>query len=327
MAGQTGTLSERMRDTAGQRRCQAKTGTLNGVSNLAGYCQSAEWRHARVRVLQRRDRNRRRRTRSRTTWRSASLATDRSGTPGRQQPLQPGLVEHRHPVARPSRAWSRGLAGDQVVGLLGDRAGHAPAGRLDALGGLLAGQSVGSVPVSTNVLPESAPLPRARTRFGEAQTDLAQLADQCRACARRAVAPRSTATIFSPMPGRLCDLLGVAASRASMSRKRIARLRPVTSPTSSIPSANSTRANGRCFEASIAASRLRQRDLAEALQLQQPLRALSAGRNRRRVFTSPSCCSSATCFSPSPSMSIAPRETKCLSSCQRALGSRGWGTW
>jgi D-alanyl-D-alanine carboxypeptidase/D-alanyl-D-alanine-endopeptidase (penicillin-binding protein 4) len=42
VAGQTGTLSERMRNTPADGRCQAKTGTLNGVSNLAGYCQAAD---------------------------------------------------------------------------------------------------------------------------------------------------------------------------------------------------------------------------------------------------------------------------------------------
>lgn len=40
VAGHSGTLSERMRGTAASGRCQAKTGTLVGVSNLAGYCQS-----------------------------------------------------------------------------------------------------------------------------------------------------------------------------------------------------------------------------------------------------------------------------------------------
>jgi D-alanyl-D-alanine carboxypeptidase/D-alanyl-D-alanine-endopeptidase (penicillin-binding protein 4) len=38
IAGHTGTLSERMRHTPASGRCQAKTGTLIGVSNLAGYC-------------------------------------------------------------------------------------------------------------------------------------------------------------------------------------------------------------------------------------------------------------------------------------------------
>jgi D-alanyl-D-alanine carboxypeptidase/D-alanyl-D-alanine-endopeptidase (penicillin-binding protein 4) len=41
IAGHTGTLSERMRGTPASGRCQAKTGTLEGVSNLAGYCQAA----------------------------------------------------------------------------------------------------------------------------------------------------------------------------------------------------------------------------------------------------------------------------------------------
>jgi D-alanyl-D-alanine carboxypeptidase/D-alanyl-D-alanine-endopeptidase (penicillin-binding protein 4) len=42
VAGRTGTLVHRMRATAAQGRCQAKTGTLLGVSNLAGYCTSAQ---------------------------------------------------------------------------------------------------------------------------------------------------------------------------------------------------------------------------------------------------------------------------------------------
>jgi serine-type D-Ala-D-Ala carboxypeptidase/endopeptidase (penicillin-binding protein 4) len=39
VAGHSGTLSERMRGTAADGRCQGKTGTLTGVSNLVGYCQ------------------------------------------------------------------------------------------------------------------------------------------------------------------------------------------------------------------------------------------------------------------------------------------------
>jgi D-alanyl-D-alanine carboxypeptidase/D-alanyl-D-alanine-endopeptidase (penicillin-binding protein 4) len=40
VAGRTGTLEERMRHTYAEGRCEAKTGTLTGVSNLAGYCQA-----------------------------------------------------------------------------------------------------------------------------------------------------------------------------------------------------------------------------------------------------------------------------------------------
>jgi D-alanyl-D-alanine carboxypeptidase/D-alanyl-D-alanine-endopeptidase (penicillin-binding protein 4) len=41
VAGQSGTLRLRMRGTAAAGRCQAKTGTLIGVSNLAGWCDAA----------------------------------------------------------------------------------------------------------------------------------------------------------------------------------------------------------------------------------------------------------------------------------------------
>jgi D-alanyl-D-alanine carboxypeptidase/D-alanyl-D-alanine-endopeptidase (penicillin-binding protein 4) len=41
VAGRTGTLAKRMRRTAAAGRCQGKTGTLTGYSNLVGYCQAA----------------------------------------------------------------------------------------------------------------------------------------------------------------------------------------------------------------------------------------------------------------------------------------------
>lgn len=42
VAGHTGTLELRMRHTRAAGRCEGKTGTLTGVSNLVGYCQAAD---------------------------------------------------------------------------------------------------------------------------------------------------------------------------------------------------------------------------------------------------------------------------------------------
>jgi serine-type D-Ala-D-Ala carboxypeptidase/endopeptidase (penicillin-binding protein 4) len=44
VAGRSGTISTRMRGTAAQDRCRAKTGTLRDVSALAGYCTTASGR-------------------------------------------------------------------------------------------------------------------------------------------------------------------------------------------------------------------------------------------------------------------------------------------
>ena len=45
IAGRTGTLATRMRGSAAQDRCRAKTGTLRDVSALAGYCTTTAGRH------------------------------------------------------------------------------------------------------------------------------------------------------------------------------------------------------------------------------------------------------------------------------------------
>jgi D-alanyl-D-alanine carboxypeptidase/D-alanyl-D-alanine-endopeptidase (penicillin-binding protein 4) len=40
VAGRDGTLADRMRGTAAEGNCAGKTGTLDGVSALSGYCEA-----------------------------------------------------------------------------------------------------------------------------------------------------------------------------------------------------------------------------------------------------------------------------------------------
>jgi serine-type D-Ala-D-Ala carboxypeptidase/endopeptidase (penicillin-binding protein 4) len=42
VAGETGTLQDEMRGTSAQGRCHGKTGTLQAVSNVAGYCEAED---------------------------------------------------------------------------------------------------------------------------------------------------------------------------------------------------------------------------------------------------------------------------------------------
>lgn len=51
-AGRSGTLARRMRGTAAVGRCAAKTGTINGVSALAGYCTTRRGREVAFAILQ-----------------------------------------------------------------------------------------------------------------------------------------------------------------------------------------------------------------------------------------------------------------------------------
>ncbi|WP_026912950.1 D-alanyl-D-alanine carboxypeptidase/D-alanyl-D-alanine-endopeptidase [Patulibacter minatonensis] len=51
-AGRSGTLAGRMRGTAAVGRCAAKTGTINGVSGLAGFCTTKRGREVAFAILQ-----------------------------------------------------------------------------------------------------------------------------------------------------------------------------------------------------------------------------------------------------------------------------------
>ena len=89
----------------------------------------------------------------------------------------------------------------------------------------------------------------------------------------------------------------------------------MTSPTPSMPIANSTRRTGAPWTR-------RSRRRAAARRSRRGPRSRRAARwsgdrSRPRCGRSPRSMKRSTCFSPRPSMSIAPREAKCVSSCQR----------
>ena len=151
-----GRVAGRMNGTAADGRCRAKTGTLIGVSALSGLLQ----RRARPgRLLDPDELGRRRRRAQRpgqdggadrplpalTT--AASLACD-GGTRASAAPpscsraaSEALLVEDGGPdLLGLGELRAGAVAGDHVVGALGDRAGHLAAGAPDQRGGLLAGQ-------------------------------------------------------------------------------------------------------------------------------------------------------------------------------------------
>ena len=126
----------------------------------------------------------------------------------------------------------------------------------------------GIVPVSTSVLPASGPSEGAGPSSTKRSPSSRRSAIRARMRSSSSCV-RIEAAIFSPIP-EVCSISsGEAASSESMSRKRWAMLRPVTSPTSSIPSANSTRANGRCYRGLDRRDQVPRRDLPKALQLEE----------------------------------------------------------
>ena len=254
VAGRSGTLETRMRKTAAAGRCVGKTGTLTGVSNLVGYCPSSNGHVLAFAIFTDGDRNRRR----------PHLPGPHRDHPRGLGPLAPseqllqaGFVEHGH--SQPLgllELRARALSRHQVVGLARYRARHATPRGHDPLGGLLAGEHrQGPRQHQRTCRPGDPRRAPGRSRRSSARARAARRS-AC-ACARPAAGRGSRRAIFSPTPGVSAICSGVAAISVSMSRIRCTRLRAVTSPTSSIPSANSTLAKGRCLEASIAASSLR----------------------------------------------------------------------
>ena len=205
-----------------------------------------------------------------------------------KQREQAGLVEHRRRRgARPSRASSPAsrrrrrsrssstpTAGDAAAGARG--CARSP----PRASGRAASRSARTSCPPAAPRPAAAPPPRiaGRARAGPRSA---------RASARRRAARGSARPSIGPMPGVSAICSAVAASSASIVRKRWARLRPVTKPTLlDADREQHARRTARSLDASIAASSRLRADLAVALELHAAARR-SAGRSRRRSRTRP----------------------------------------
>ena len=172
------------------------------------------------------------------------------------------------------------------------------------------------MPVSTNVLPASGPSPGGGPSLLEAHALRRAGRRSARASAASASWSWISSAIFGPMPGVSSICSGVAASSASIERKRCGevaagdRRRPPRgrSRTARARTACSLGRAGSFVDSSLRATARRSPRAPRAARA-------SGGRSPPRSSRGPAPAACATCFSPRPSMSIAPRETKCLSSC------------
>ena len=135
LAGQEGTVDDRMHGTAAYGRCRTKTGTITGVSNLSGYCFNTSGRMMVFSILMN----------GVGDLGLAHLEQDRIAGRRRrllsEQRQQARFVEDLGPeLLRLGQLRAGALAGDDVVGFLRDRVGDLAAGRLDQRRRLLAGQ-------------------------------------------------------------------------------------------------------------------------------------------------------------------------------------------
>ena len=171
--------------------------------------------------------------------------------------------------------------------------------------------SVGSVPVSTKVLPASglgAASRCAPALFGHgcrARRSCATTSRLCVSCEeRRGLRSRRPARRRAPL---ICSTLADAAARA---RRMLASASAVASPTSRMPSAYRKRGSVVCLlrfdRATRFCARLR-RPCARAPSSSLAVERVEIG---QRCAPAPASTSWSTSFSPSPSMSIARRQAK-----------------
>ena len=269
----------RMRGTAARGPLPRQDRHAHRRQRAGGYCTTRDGPHARLRVPdERRRTSARARAHAGPDGRSAIARARRAQR--RSTPSSSSSSPASSSTATPSRSafssFEPGrLAGDDVVGLLRHRAGHAAARGVDPLGRLLARQVGQRAGEHERLAGQRALAGRRALLLHAAARARAGRAISARICSSASWLVDQRRPSIGPMPGVSRDLLRRRRQQRVDRAEVLGEVAPGdVADAPRCPSANSTRAERPlACEASIAATSAVRGDLAEALELDELLGA------------------------------------------------------
>ena len=294
VAGISGTMQQEMLGTRAVGDCRGKTGTLSDVANLVGYCTARNGDTLAFAFLLN-DLVERGLGPQMEDQMGVALANydgpplmQTAGSDQARRSRRPPSVRRVRPH-RSRRTPSRSACASFEPGLspattydgsLGDRPGDLSAAALNQLGRLLAGE-VRQRAGEHERHPGERTLSGRRARFLErADPEPRRSSISSRICGICELRVDRSVAIFSPIPGVCSICSGVGGEQRINRAELLGEVAPGDRPTSSMPSANSTRPNGWRFGCLDRVDELPRRDRAEAALLGDLLGA-PAGRSHR----------------------------------------------
>ena len=232
VAGQEGTVADRMHGTAAAGRCRLKTGTLTGVSALSGYCFNRSGRTMIFSVLMNgvRDLNLAHLEQDRIAAAVASYSNQLQRRARFVEDLGPELLGL-------GQLRARVVAGDDVVGLLRDRVDDLAARRLDQRRRLLAGQVLEGAGQDQGLALSGPPCLRRSEGSCSSRRPFSRsfsISSQVRSSASDSAI---CTAMIGPTPSTSSICSGSARGSASIEPKWSASASAVTKPTPGSPSA------------------------------------------------------------------------------------------